>query len=81
MKQWLIARFDQIHELMGWCVFCVASTLVCMGKIDGATYAGLVGGAVVTVVGVQHFRGLSVGPAGLSVEKKSDDDNANPPAG
>jgi hypothetical protein len=78
MKAWLVARIDQAHELMGWCVFCVASTLVCMGKIDGPTYAGLVGGAVVTVVGVKHFRGLTVGPGGLGVaDKESDDDGAN----
>ena len=73
VKSWAGDRLDQAHELMGWAVFCVASTLVCMGRIDGPTYALMIGGAVVTVVGVERFRGLRVGPAGLEVNRDDAD--------
>lgn len=69
LKCWAFDRLDQAHELMGWSVFCVASTLVCMGKIDGPTAALMIGGAVVTVVGVERFRGLRVGPGGVEVSR------------
>lgn len=67
LKLWALARIDQAHELMGWAVFCVASTLICLGKISGEVYLGLVLGAAVTVVGIERYRGLKLGPGGVEV--------------
>ena len=74
-KAWGMERLDQAHELMGWAVFCVASTLICMGKISGEVYAGLVAGAVLTVVGIERYRGLKLGTGGIEVGKGGGDDD------
>jgi len=59
---------DEKAEVAGWLLLVLAALGRYFEKLDQWPTVGLVALSMTTLLGVQYFRGLSIGPAGIGVD-------------
>lgn len=59
--------FDEHHEIAFWVIFTVACVGRWFDKIGDWPMVAIVALALLTLLGVERFRGVKVGPGGVEV--------------